>query len=733
MQSTTVAANLGDSVYSLSVSAVLIFAFVLWLVCSFCSNRFSYRITGTEIGLGIFCVAAVIAGSAASDKRLAITDIAVFLAPPMMVLMLVQILDSTQKVRLVLVVIAALGVVSAYQCAEQFFVSNELTIEQYEEEPEAMLEPLGITPGTFRQFMFEHRLYSRGVRGFFTTRNSAGSFALVALFAALAIFAERFKGRKSDPSSPTYLLAGAGIAAVILLSLFLTRSKGAFIGLFFAAVMYAIVRILGDRLRTYGKVALIVFLLLCAIGAGAVASYGLKHDSLPGGGSMLVRWQYWRASGQMYADHKLTGVGGGNFGHFYPRHKSAAALESVADPHNFPLSILTQYGPLGLIGFLLMLFVPLWRVTRATPKDSAAKIAPTKPAFHRLAALLLIVVSAALLLVRPMLMDGAPGETLDVLVYVIVTVYVAPVAVFFIASVLLAGPLRREKRVKTDTSDSNTRLFLFCAVLAVALHNLIDFAIFEPGVLTALWAVVACLIATNAQTKPLPRIALRSTPFSKLMVSLAGLAICVAYLSCVLVPVARSTGSIRSANQAMSAGQYQYAHELLDEAAEADPLSAAALAFNGRLYLHRLGSTPGNDRDLLLLAADRLQAAIERNNAAFRNFERLTDVYALLSETVTGQERVDWLSKALHAASESIDRYPGCGRLHFKLAQIAEQAGKTGIAIEHYGRAVEIEDAYRRQFRRMYPEREEIVSRLGEETYTDAQQRLKLLGNNPSP
>ena len=35
MQSTTVAANIYDSVYSLSVSALLIFSFVLWLVISF--------------------------------------------------------------------------------------------------------------------------------------------------------------------------------------------------------------------------------------------------------------------------------------------------------------------------------------------------------------------------------------------------------------------------------------------------------------------------------------------------------------------------------------------------------------------------------------------------------------------------------------------------------------------------------------------------------------------------
>ena len=207
MKPTTLGVNLGDSVYSLSVSAVLIFSFVLWITWSFCSNGFSYRTTGIEIGLGILCAGAVVSGFVAVDKRLAVTDIAVFLAPPLMAVLLVQILDSKQKIKLVLVVIASLGAVTAYQCTEQFFVSNQLTIEQYEQAPETMLEPLGIEPGTFQQFLFEHRLYSRGVRGFFTTRNSAGSFALLALFAATALFAERFRNRRSDRSGSDHARA----------------------------------------------------------------------------------------------------------------------------------------------------------------------------------------------------------------------------------------------------------------------------------------------------------------------------------------------------------------------------------------------------------------------------------------------------------------------------------------------------------------------------------------------
>ena len=67
------------------------------------------------------------------------------------------------------------------------------------------------------------------------------------------------------------------------------------------------------------------------------------------------------------------------------------------------------------------------------------------------------------------------------------------------------------------------------------------------------------------------------------------------------------------------------------------------------------------------------------------------------------------------------------------LARVAEQLGKSEIAIEQYKEAVDIEDSYRRQFRTIYPDREDVVSRLGEDEYLSAKNRLKFLGEEKSP
>ena len=190
-QSLALPGNVDDAVYSLTVSGLLIFALVFRLLWPVRCGRAVYRVTGIEIGLVFFLLAAAVSTFGASDKRQAINHAVMLAAPVCAAVLLVQVLDGAAKVRAVLLIVAALGVVSAYQCAEQFLMSNAITIEQYEKSPEMLLGPLGIEPGTFQHFLFEHRLYSQGIRGFFTTGNSAASFAMFAAFAGLLFVGQR--------------------------------------------------------------------------------------------------------------------------------------------------------------------------------------------------------------------------------------------------------------------------------------------------------------------------------------------------------------------------------------------------------------------------------------------------------------------------------------------------------------------------------------------------------------
>ena len=743
VQSANQLINISGGMYSLSISAVLISSCVIWFVWSFCSKRFLYRFSTVEIGLCLFIIASLIAGFAAANKRAAITDFVVLTAPVFMALLLVQILDSNAKIKLLLVVIAALGVVSAWQCAEQFFSSNQATIDQYEQAPEAMLEPLGIQPGTFAQMLFEHRIYSRGVRGFFTTSNSAGSFAIMASFAAIALFIEKLKNRKSGTSGPRPLVACGIAVAAVLFGLVITRSKGAIIAFLIASVMFVVSLRFGNHLKAHRKTILIVCLLLVVIGGCLLVSYGLTHDRLPGGNSMLVRWQYWYAAARMYADHPLTGVGPGNFAHFYPHYKPAGALETVSNPHNFLLTILTQYGPLGLAGFLAMILLPLWIAISPAPATPSQKSHTSKLTFRKLAIPFAIIISVGLLLIRAVVMPAIPPGPFDVMLYVILILYVAPVIAFIVGFWLLTirsqnpAPASRKQgsdarilplQVVSRGQESVFRSALFCAVAGVLIHNTIDFAIFEPGVFTTLWAAIASLIALDSR----PQFALKPAPLTKTLIVSAALVLIWICFNYALIPVAKSTAKIKLAHKAVANGLFQKAHNLLNNAAADDYLSSAAPSLNGRLYLQRFSSAVVKQNNLLLQAEKCLLAAIERDRADFKNFEQLTKVYTLLAGNSTQQVKTNWLNKAFDTGLLAVERYPGCGRLRIELAKIAEQLGKTNTALRYYEKAIEIEDSYRRQFRIMYPGRE-IFSRLGEEKYKNAKQRIKFLSEQPTP
>jgi hypothetical protein len=709
--------NLSDTVYSLTLTGLMVAALLLWLVRSLWRGPLHYRVTGIEIGLGLFILGGVVSGWAASDKRLAISQTMILLGPIIMAVLLVQLLDSAARIRAVLLVLGALGILSAYQCAEQYAISNEITIEQYEKAPELLLEPLGIEPGTFQHFLFEHRLYSRGVRGFFTTSNSAASFALLAAFAAFALLLMRRNTLSDSNASRRRLLPYTGIGlAIVVIGLFLTQSKGGILGFLAAGALFGLWFVLRPWLAAHRRRALLLFGTLTVVGfvvaVSATISYGMKHGRLPGGNSMLVRWQYWRASAQMVADHPLTGVGPGNFAHVYPKYKPAAALESVADPHDFPLSLLAQYGPLGLLGFLAMIFVPLWGSTVPGKEPDPTDTHGPSSRSGRLAVTMLAVTALTMLLVRPFLVPPSSGGDGALVLYQIVVLYVAPAAAYLIGFVLLAAPLKPRTAFPRGWEWTPITAALACAILGVLLHNLIDFAIFEPGVWTAFWIVVACLVATNIQRQQRPPAIVSPSAAVRPLASTVSVAIMGLYALFVWRPVFAATRHIEQAETMASTGWFDKAHHLLDEADEADPLSSTALSLNGRLYLQEYEHSH-NDKTLEK-AATCFENASQTDPADYKNYEKAGMVYRLLGQD---QKAYDWY---LQAAAH----YPGCGRLHFQLGQIADQLGWRDRARKQYAEAIRIEEAFQVQFHLMYPDRQKVVSRLGEADFRIAQQRL---------
>jgi hypothetical protein len=107
---------LSSEIVSLLISTVLLVCVGLWLFVSILCNRFRWRKTGFGIAVCVFIFAGVVSAVFASDKRAAVTDLITLATPMVGALLLVQLLTSTVRIRLALLLILSVGVAATIQC-----------------------------------------------------------------------------------------------------------------------------------------------------------------------------------------------------------------------------------------------------------------------------------------------------------------------------------------------------------------------------------------------------------------------------------------------------------------------------------------------------------------------------------------------------------------------------------------------------------------------------------------
>ncbi len=702
----TLSTNLHDLAYSLTLSMLLLVAAGLWVI-RVLHGRAQTCKTYLALGISLFVLGGLIAVWFASDQRAALSDLLVLVAPMAMAWLLIQLLNTPAKIRLTLALIAVLGLLNAYESYTQFTSTNQETIAAYEKEPAQFLEPLGVNRGTFEHFLFEHRLYSQGVRSFFTTRNSNGSFLLMAILAALALTIEGVIQYKEKRNTPAYAVAALLVTLINLNALILTKSKGALGGLTLACLGLILIFAFGKWLRTHAKMLMVLCIVSLVVLTGSLVFYGQTHDTLPGGNSLLVRWQYWQATTHMIAEHPWIGVGPGNFSQAYHQFKAAASPESVADPHNWVLSLLSQYGPLGMIGFVLALAWPLVTVTLRRQEASGSICHTTEAHNKKLYWGYTFAVCTWLLLVKPML-----GMIIqDTLPIIVLTCLVHTLMLCVGMLVLLTASAGQEADARHTPLPWTVPVLAWC-ILSLLAANMLDFALFEPSVLTCFWTMVACVVACQLiHTRSTSQHKCTPSPIRWPMtgVILGVLLLCVAV---VYIPLLISTSKIFKANQAWAQGKTPQAHQLLDQAARLDWLSDTAFYQNGRMFLNEYKQSPDKEPGLLVKAKACFEKAIHRNPDAYKNYEKLTDVCTLMDPNT-----------AVKPAKQAVRRYPGNARLQVKLAMLHDQLGQPDLALEAYQAALDIEDSFQEQFKLMYPE-EPLIHRLAPEYLNKATDRV---------
>ena len=720
---------LSNEAISLILSSLLLAAPAVWLMLSALAGRLRWRRTTFAGAVGAFCAVGLVSAAMASDKRAALTDAAVLLSGPAAALLAVQLLDRKETVRLFLWLLLAVGAATTYACYDKMTSSNDMLIAEFEKNPETHLRRFGIEPGSLDHWQYKHRLYSRDVSGFLTTSNSTGSFLLLAVFAGLGLCIEAICARGTEET----LVAAICLALATALSLgglWMTQSKGA-LGAFvvFVPVLAACV-LFRKSLWAYRRGLCVALAIVTLAAAAAMVVYGTRHGRLPGGNSMLVRWQYWVASTAIAKENPFLGVGGANFVSHYMTHKNPAAPETISDPHNWVFSLLCRFGLAGLFTLGLAMLRPAGRLFAAALHPDTPSQSPHPGWRDRFFwPALLAGVMLAMLAVRPGLfrLGGPEGSAMEqsAAFFLLIVIPAGIIALVF-------GLLRFAAAGDASLHRPNTALLaaIACGLGAVLLHNLVDFALFEPGIWTFFWLLAAAGLALTDIDRPdggFRIVPLASAPRRRaVLLAAPAVGVILTVLFVVMPPLRRGTlvyRAIRSATPALAV-------ERFEQAVAADTLSPDAAVTAARVLLsHRAALT---DPVLLHKARTFAEIAIARTPADPRPRRLLGDLLLAAAERSDDSDKKKSLQEeAYRALQDAVRLYPGSDTLNYRLGVLADDLNKPREAVAYLETALDIEMRYREQFGMMYPTQEEVISRLGPTACQDLAERLKKLKNEP--
>lgn len=657
----------------------------------------------------------------AGDKESALVNSLTLACPVLMGVAIVNLCSDLNKAVLVLIIIAAAGAVNTVQCFDQAFLSKDMMLQQYQQNPQEQLEKLGIEKDTLQHFLYEHRLHSKGVSGFFRTANVAGSFFILTSFAALYLLYCFFDKKNLGIGFCLILLFG-----INLFGLFLTHSKG--------AILSAIISFIGAGVylkfaNLFSKYKGLLITAAAIIIAGLVlffTAYGIKNQTLPCGKSMHFRWQYWQASAEMIKDFPF-GVGAGNFGNHYAAYKDPAAIETITAPHNF---IINGYCQFGIIGFTILLaclglvFNKIFKSATYLPNKSFAKPAA--------GALISIIILAGLL--RVGFIQAELTNVPDVMLYLALVYYVVPAAVLILAVAPFLVKTPNNARIESSSIG-----IIVCGVLGVILHNIIDLAFFEPAVWTVFWIMLAVSLAIKNNLSVNFLTNYRITNFRKIAAVICLVGLCAAsiyYGVFVSVKVASNLSRAftdyrilfspptmiwQQNDKYIQKQQLDKTIYYLDNAISANPMSSFLLSLKGKM-LYQAVFAEKADIENLYTAKNSFAAALVKNPYNYKDYESLAEISDKLAQ-LSPQKKERNLQAALDYLMQAVKLFPASERINYKIAYIGDQLGLEQVAAEYYRKTIEIEDAYLEEFKAAFKD-EPVVWRVGKEKYEYARNRL---------
>ncbi len=423
-------------------------------------------------------------------------------------------------------------------------VDHPFMVDMFTVEKEtAFLNARGWERGSPQHLKYLDRLNAPDVIGAFAFSNVLGSVMAALGMLALTMACGAFVARRQMNGWPWIMIVPGVLAVAALVTVLLTRSKGAAVAVLMIVALLGFILIARRRMVLCRWVAPLAFALI-GVAMLVVIVRGLAGppQTMEGERSLLFRYQYWGAAAKMItadASAALVGIPPGDFQERYAAAKDPLQPEEVASAHNV---FIDQIAMLGLGGWAWTALMLFWlfqsgchvracvrpvsesndKKERLTDADTSTSIWQIDGRFVLYACLLSAMVLGGQLIKR-----WAGVDDMRLLVWA------AGLAGFLITTALLA-----------TASWTNTRWMQVGAFLAATLllvHNQIEMTFHQPGSAPIAWLLLAvaagpalmrekdALKASDESSEPgdvnqtAPRGLFRSTPGVALIVlGLAG-------------------------------------------------------------------------------------------------------------------------------------------------------------------------------------------------------------------
>jgi O-antigen ligase len=389
------------------VCATLVVAAVA-IIASLFAGTFRYRFSWVDASFLMLVLLVGLSARLAGDRRAAI-NLAWEWAGIGVMFLLVRNLPRTrgESAGIAGVVVATAVAIATYGLY-QAFVEIPALQKMVRANPEATMKLLGVIPGSPGEAMMRSRILGskEPYATFGGLANSLAGFLVGPLAMALAVVVDNL--RRSGRGSRLVAIGVATIPGLaLLLCLLLTKSRSAWIGLAVAALVIGV--------RAWGKVSAraitvggsVVAVVLVALVAGLASLRQLDRQVLTESTkSLRYRLEYWKgawavitnapipfepkASGPIQVGEEIPtiwpesrafweGLGPGNFGGAYLRHKLPEASEEIVDPHNMVLDVWCSSGLIAATLLLATLGLGIWTTFRPSRDEVDSIDAVTKP------------------------------------------------------------------------------------------------------------------------------------------------------------------------------------------------------------------------------------------------------------------------------------------------------------------------------------------------------------------